>query len=572
MKRKTLTTAIIAGLTGVAGMVGVANAVNVNPDGLGQVLIYPYYTARGGNDTLISVVNTSSQAKSTKVRFLEGLNSREVLDFNLYLSAFDVWTAAITVEDDGAKLLTADTSCTVPYIFGSGGEQRLLDFEFTGENEDGATTDEERVRSGYIEIIETGTVFGDTREFGLDQFGDQVLLGFSDENIDPTGAVVSTFGSEYALTHVDKFDEDGNFVTREPRDCGQLVQAWTTTNFGAISPLFYWSRDRFVDHVPSGGGSLFGSASIINVEEGTMFSYNSVPIDNWTADVEHTAPGLTTPTIVSGSVETSAVFRSAGQDVDQQTWDSNAEAVNAVLMNEKVLNEYAINPALGGLTEWVFTFPTKRFHVDPLAGLPQVPLLDDGGDPVEDDDGDIVLTDEAIPPFSVVFDGESCEPVDFRFWDREELQPGPQFGLIPPIVSPAPPVPDTEISTFDLCFEANIIRFAASDAAVPDQTEILGERRFTTFPLESRWRAGWAEFDFSPELIPAALDFPDTARIQENAAGTAQYVGLPVVGFSVNTFSNGALETDAGVVQSNYGGSFVHRGSRRIELTESTVD
>ena len=36
MKRKTLTTAVMAGLTGMAGMMSVANAVNVNPDGLGQ--------------------------------------------------------------------------------------------------------------------------------------------------------------------------------------------------------------------------------------------------------------------------------------------------------------------------------------------------------------------------------------------------------------------------------------------------------------------------------------------------------------------------------------------------------
>ncbi|MEX0914677.1 MAG: hypothetical protein WDZ60_02185, partial [Wenzhouxiangellaceae bacterium] len=96
MKRKTLTTAVMAGLTGMAGMISVANAVNVNPDGLGQVLLYPYYTARGGNDTFISIVNTTTAGKAVKIRFIEALNSREVLDFNIYMSPFDVWTAAIT--------------------------------------------------------------------------------------------------------------------------------------------------------------------------------------------------------------------------------------------------------------------------------------------------------------------------------------------------------------------------------------------------------------------------------------------------------------------------------------------
>ena len=77
MNRKNLTAAVLAGLAGVAGIVGSAQAVNVNPDGLGQVLIYPYYTTNGDNMTLLSVVNTTDQAKAVKVRFLEGENSRK---------------------------------------------------------------------------------------------------------------------------------------------------------------------------------------------------------------------------------------------------------------------------------------------------------------------------------------------------------------------------------------------------------------------------------------------------------------------------------------------------------------
>ena len=84
MKRNSLTTAVVAGIAGVAGFAGLANAVDLNPDGLGQVLIYPYYTVNKSQDTLFSVVNTDPvNGKAVKVRFLEGYNSREVLDFNL---------------------------------------------------------------------------------------------------------------------------------------------------------------------------------------------------------------------------------------------------------------------------------------------------------------------------------------------------------------------------------------------------------------------------------------------------------------------------------------------------------
>ena len=164
MKRKTLTTAVLAGLTGVAGMIGTASAVNVNPDGLGQVLLYPYYSARGGNQTLISVVNTTSNGKAVKIRFLDSLNSEEVLDFNIYMSEFDVWVAAVAdlpvdAPDGTADLLVPDTTCTSPFLFdpdtefADQGQQEFLTFQVGG--------DEDRTLSGHIEIIEMGTLTDD---------------------------------------------------------------------------------------------------------------------------------------------------------------------------------------------------------------------------------------------------------------------------------------------------------------------------------------------------------------------------------------------------------------------------
>ena len=105
----------------VALMPTAASAVNLTSDGRGQVLLYPYYTTRTdvlGNPygTLLSVVNATASAKAVRVRFLEGKNSREVLDFNLFLSPFDVWTGAVLPElaTGGARLGTADLSCTLP--------------------------------------------------------------------------------------------------------------------------------------------------------------------------------------------------------------------------------------------------------------------------------------------------------------------------------------------------------------------------------------------------------------------------------------------------------------------------
>jgi hypothetical protein len=84
-KQKSLYAAL-AGVTAL-GVTSAAQAVNVNPDGLGQVLIYPYYTVRdkvagAPFSSLLTVVNSTASAKAVKVRFIEGKNSQEVLDFN----------------------------------------------------------------------------------------------------------------------------------------------------------------------------------------------------------------------------------------------------------------------------------------------------------------------------------------------------------------------------------------------------------------------------------------------------------------------------------------------------------
>src|SRR4029077_6522816 len=126
---------LYAALAGVSalGVTEAAQAVNVNPNGLGQVLLYPYYTVRTDNsgnpyNSLLSVVNSTNSVKAVKVRFVEGKNSAEVLDFNLFLSPFDVWTAAIIPfgpavtgsPAPGAGITTADRSCTIPKIPSAG--------------------------------------------------------------------------------------------------------------------------------------------------------------------------------------------------------------------------------------------------------------------------------------------------------------------------------------------------------------------------------------------------------------------------------------------------------------------
>jgi hypothetical protein len=140
--------------TAIAGIGTLAaasvHAVNVSADGRGQALFYPYYTTRNDNlgnpyGTLLSVVNASGSAKAVRVRFLEGKNSREVLDFNLFLSPFDVWTAAVLPDPvtGGARVGTTDLSCTLP-AFSASATAPYVSFanaSYSGANDDDGAPD-----------------------------------------------------------------------------------------------------------------------------------------------------------------------------------------------------------------------------------------------------------------------------------------------------------------------------------------------------------------------------------------------------------------------------------------------
>ena len=76
--------------------------VYVNPGALGDALIRGYYNARGAFNFL-RVVNTSSLGVAAKIRFREGDDSNEILDFFICLSPKDQWTAWIIGDETGSN-------------------------------------------------------------------------------------------------------------------------------------------------------------------------------------------------------------------------------------------------------------------------------------------------------------------------------------------------------------------------------------------------------------------------------------------------------------------------------------
>lgn len=161
--------------TAIAGsMLSVnAHAVNLATDGVGEVAIAPYYTVRDGWSTLINLTNTQNVPVVVQVRLHEALNSRDVLDFRVALSAFDVFTGVIREAEDGSGPVfvptdapndDGDYTCTIPSVVATPGREQPLSIggfqgPTTGDDDEGPLG-VDRLREGYIEFIVGGYAEG----------------------------------------------------------------------------------------------------------------------------------------------------------------------------------------------------------------------------------------------------------------------------------------------------------------------------------------------------------------------------------------------------------------------------
>lgn len=467
-KKKSLCAAL-AGI-GALGVAGAAQAVNVSGNGLGQVLIYPYYTVRNDNagnayNSLITVVNTTNSAKSVKVRFLEGKNSREVLDFNLFLSKHDVWTAAVSASGAGGGIIqSSDNSCILPNQLPASG-QPFVNYQYTGSNDDGGGTTLDRTMEGYVEIIEMATY-------------------------SPTSTTSAN------VTH----------VSGVPPGCAKETDALAASE--ALAP----------------SGGLMGTMTLINVDSGNEFSYNAVALANYSTNNLYAASGLVQPDLTEAFPPISTVFTS--NNTYQSTWGlGTADPVTATLMHDNVMNEYVLDSVTKSGTDWVVTMPTKRFYVFPAA-----------------------KPSSAQRPFQRNFvGGVACDDVSLAIYDREERTTSTPLNFSPP-----PPT-----STNSLCYEANVVTF--------NNSNVLGSVNSANIP--TGFQNGWLDIGWTPnsnatsahQLINSGGTVITPLGGTATTGNSVVYVGVPVVGFAVETYSNGAISVAGASVLSNYGGTFTHR-------------
>jgi hypothetical protein len=525
--------------------VGSADAMHIDPSGLGQVLIAPYYTVNGGNQTLISIANRSDRGKALKVRFLEAMNGREVFDFNLYLAPHDLWTGALFSQnaDAPATLITNDDSCTVPALKTSTSLPQLSngrrvaqfsDRQYVGDRNDAGPDDVRRTRDGYFEVIEMGEVINNAQSSLND-------ISAASDGI--------------------------------PANCLRIESAWAAGG--------YWAQNPGIDLTPPGGG-VTATVTIVAALQGSMYAYQAQAIDGFSSIVQHTVPGSALPNLTSGvtsqsqGVVEAIVETESGLVTARYPLARAIDAVSALLMAETIDNEFVTNDSSRAASVWVVTLPTKKFYAD-----------------------DALVQGSAIAPFSRKFSqsapplsqgetgGERIVPVPVRaeftqrrargeaiqvdLWDREhrfaidcleELDPGNQQFCICPACSPPPPI--TIVGVPSIHWASNLLVFNVEDCAGPladadsricqhvDATALnsgFGEN-YTTFI------DGWMRLQL---YEPQGVDSLPNHLLRADESGH-RFAGLPTIGFWAVSFTNGELMQG---VLANYASLRMHRVTRR---------
>jgi hypothetical protein len=361
---------IALGCAAPASQADTRNGMRFSPDGIGQALLWPYYTTGGGSQTLMTLVNNDQTARAVRLRFRESHNGRSVLELNLYLSPFDMWTAAIAEDPTtgGARLVTSDTTCTLPAVPTGGLAFRRDDYvdlsASGGANRQDhpdtlipALSTLARTREGSIELIDMGAL--------------------------QTGSGLTRLAEE--VTHI-RPASPGTVVAR-PSNCAALVASWTPGRGG-------WADQGAATGMATGTPRYAGSAMIVDVANGTMVEYSADAIDGFHTNAAaigalHAPPTAAGPDLGDcdhgGGRCTVLVYDAgAGREhalVFDRGGGSGWDAAIALFMADSVANEFVTEAGIAAQSEWVVHFPGKEYYVSQSlpARPPYVDRFDDDG-------------------------------------------------------------------------------------------------------------------------------------------------------------------------------------------------
>lgn len=529
MKKSILALGAAAAVAGFAGVAhadiyigpasnSTADAVRLAPNGVGQYLFAPYFTTQGDNTTLLSVVNTDSvNGKAVKVRFRGAANSDDVLDFTVFLSPSDVWTASLAQGADGlSEIVTPDTSCTLPQFDGpTAFKTDRLDWKNLNDAQLA-----EHTREGYVEILNMADIPPMYSADATKSGANPVFTNIKHKNGAGTAPCIeANFGSLVVAADT-PFDPAAAANAGLAAPTGGLMGGWQIVKLSNIST--YSGVHTAVEAIDSAAGVaapgqiVFSPQSDETVGRPANINESADPLlQNIGSGVSfipltyQDLPDMSTPLIVAN-------------DAGQQALSLSQSLAKTSIKNEFVSTN--AGAAVPGNTDWVVSQPTRRYNVAlayDIAGLlPGVPLpIINGVIP----SSWTLYNPNAMTVVDTAFGRMICTGGSFGAFDREEVRPSS--------VSWSPSRPARycgEVITLSFNDNGDL----PSRVLSANLTKATANTKAPTGYGVPYFDAGWATLSLSGAVNPA--------------------LGLPVTGFAATSLLNQSQN-------GNYGYTLSHR-------------
>jgi hypothetical protein len=395
MKKNVLALSITAAVAGL-GFIGGAQAMTGalagatagttllnNGDGVGHMLLVPYYTAQDTNATLINLVNTdTANGKAVKVRFRGAANSDDVYDFQVFLSPGDVFAAKVAKGADGrAQLTTSDASCTKP------SKAVLNATPFVTTRLDSVLTTDQKAngtREGYVEIFNMGNIpkasWTSTGAYDAGTAAGQptVVGGVSNgENalytaIKHVSKVAPCVGTAWTYLDTNNLaygntNTAGNsaYAGLTPPTTG-LMANWTIIN---VVTAAAWTGEAVAIQAVAGMPPLPTAGNVVYWPQtgdavGVADAFTADPllrsanVYKWdgAAYVADNTPGVTAAYYDLPDVSTPYTAAAA-------TPLAQARSVTQSIAAQAATNEFLTDTSISASTDWVFSMPTRRYSV-----------------------------------------------------------------------------------------------------------------------------------------------------------------------------------------------------------------
>lgn len=356
MMKKSVLSLAVAGAFAAAG--SASAALNLQEDGIGHILLVPYFTTQNGNATLLNIVNTDTvNGKAVKVRFRGGRDSDDTFDFQVFLSPGDVWTATIAQNSSGFSTLnTSDSSCTLPAASVLNATPFVTSRMSATDAAGGVGT-----REGYVEIFNmadlpsgttsTSPVYATTKHTatgGAPTCSETILA-----NIETDYPLLTAAAPQDA-------HNAGSTVTALTAPTTGLMANWTIINVpnttvfsGAATAIEANTATRIVysAQTPTGVAAVVSSTAYPNIAS----TFDGVLLTTGFSTAEYDFPDLSTPYEIATA--------SAG---------AQAYAVSSPIAHTTLINEFLLETGISASTDWLVSMPTRRYMVAGRGQAPEV--------------------------------------------------------------------------------------------------------------------------------------------------------------------------------------------------------